>query len=204
MKSKKNLAATLAFLMTLQATGQPWAVLANEVEDNGPIIGGATDGQTADVLSDDVAIEEPVQEPVTTDPVVQAPVEAPAAQEMTPTPEETAPVETAPVEEEAKQPEFQDMETTGQAPVQAVADTGRVLDTVRTMDLGKIGKDTAPKAENAEFDYADVDNNGTRITEVRRWENDFFYTVENSDAAAKLEPGQTIVLHYTDTTPKRI
>ncbi|WP_300913877.1 InlB B-repeat-containing protein [Faecalibaculum rodentium] len=202
MKSKKNLAATLAFLMTLQATGQPWAVLANEVEDNGPIIGGATDGQTADVLSDDVAIEEPVQEPVTTDPVVQAPVEAPAAQEMTPTPEETAPVETAPVEEEAKQPEFQDMETTGQAPVQAVADTGRVLDTVRTMDLGKIGKDTAPKAENAEFDYADVDNNGTRITEVRRWENDFFYTVENSDAAAKLEPGQTIVLHYTDTTPK--
>ncbi|WP_276906527.1 hypothetical protein, partial [Faecalibaculum rodentium] len=66
MKSKKNLAATLAFLMTLQATGQPWAVLANGGEDNDPILGEATDDQTADELSDDVAIEEPVQETVTT------------------------------------------------------------------------------------------------------------------------------------------
>ncbi|WP_304958059.1 InlB B-repeat-containing protein [Faecalibaculum rodentium] len=198
MKSKKNLAATLAFLMTLQATGQPWAVLANGGEDNDPILGEATDDQTADELSDDVAIEEPVQETVTTAPDVQASAEVPAVQETAPAPEVTAPAE----EEETKLPEFQDMETTGKAPAQAVADTGRVLDTVRTMDLGKINKDIAPRVENAEFDFADVDNNGIRITEVRRWENDFFYTVENSDAVTKLEPGQTIVLHYTDTTPK--
>ena len=198
MKSKKNLAATLAFLMTLQATGQPWAVLASEGEDNEPIIDEAADGQTADVISDDVAIEEPVQETVTTAPDVQASAEVPAVQEAAPVPAETTPVE----EEETKLPEFQDMETTGKAPAQAVADTGRVLDTVRTMDLGKINKDIAPRVENAEFDFADVDNNGIRITEVRRWENDFFYTVENSDAVTKLEPGQTIVLHYTDTTPK--
>ncbi|WP_276906376.1 InlB B-repeat-containing protein [Faecalibaculum rodentium] len=198
MKSKKNLAATLAFLMTLQATGQPWAVLANGGEDNDPILGEATDDQTADELSDDVAIEEPVQETVTTAPDVQASTEAPAVQEAAPAPEVTAPAE----EEETKLPEFQEMETTGKAPVQAVADTGQVLDTVRTMDLGKINKDTAPRVENAEFDFADVDNNGIRITEVRRWENDFFYTVENSDAATKLQPGQTIVLHYMDTAPK--
>lgn len=102
MKSKKNLAATLAFLMTLQATGQPWAVLANGGEDNDPILGEATDDQTADVISDDVAIEEPVQETVTTAPDVQASAEVPAVQEAAPVPAETTPVETAPVEEEGK------------------------------------------------------------------------------------------------------
>ena len=112
MKSKKNLAATLAFLMTLQATGQPWAVLANGGEDNDPILGEATDDQTADVISDDVAIEEPVQETVTTAPDVQASAEVPAVQEAAPVPAETTPVETAPVEEEVVPP-FADMSEEG-------------------------------------------------------------------------------------------
>ncbi|WP_242323870.1 InlB B-repeat-containing protein [Faecalibaculum rodentium] len=189
MKSKKNLAATLAFLMTLQATGQPWAVLASEGEDNEPIIDEAADGQTAGEMSDDAVIQE-ADEPAEAETPV---TEAPDVQE--------APAETPAEEEEETVPAFGEMEVSGEAPVQAATDTGRVLDTIRTIDLGEVTKERAPKTENAKFDRADVDGNGARISAIRRWNNDFYYMVENSDTVSKLEPGQTIILHYTDTTP---
>ena len=194
MKSKKNLAATLAFLMTLQATGQPWAVMANEGEEgNESIIGEAGDDQTAGEMSDDAVIQESdepadAETPVTEVPEVQ---DAPEAE----------PAETPAEEEDETVPAFAEMEVSGEAPVQAATDTGRVLDTIRTMDLGEVTKERAPKTENAEFDRADVDGNGVRISAIRRWNNDFYYMVENSDTVSKLEPGQTIILHYTDTTP---
>ena len=74
MKSKKNLAATLAFLMTLQATGQPWAVMANEGEEgNEPIIGEAGDDQTAGEMSDDAVIQEADEPADAETPVTEVP-----------------------------------------------------------------------------------------------------------------------------------
>nr|WP_276925194.1 InlB B-repeat-containing protein [Faecalibaculum rodentium] len=204
MKSKKNLAATLAFLMTLQATGQPWAVLANEVEDNGPIIGGATDGQTADVLSDDVAIEEPVQESVTTDPVVQAPVEAPAAEEAAPAPEETAPVETAPVEEEEVVPPFADMSEKGAYTARVeLVNTDETVNPV-TVDMGVI-KEKAPNMEAQNYVYKKAAVNGETITAVRTWVSEkegekTFCLLENGDVL-ELTPGMEIVFTYEYVKP---
>ncbi|WP_276814682.1 InlB B-repeat-containing protein [Faecalibaculum rodentium] len=204
MKSKKNLAATLAFLMTLQATGQPWAVLANEVEDNGPIIGGATDGQTADVLSDDVAIEEPVQKAVTTETEVQAPVEAPATEEAAPAPEETAPVAEAPVEEEEVVPPFADMSEEGSYTARVeLVNTDETVSPV-TVDMGVI-KEKAPNMEAQNYVYKKAAVNGETITAVRTWVSEkegekTFCLLENGDVL-ELTPGMDIVFTYEYVKP---
>lgn len=150
MKSKKNLAATLAFLMTLQATGQPWAVLANGGEDNDPILGEATDDQTADELSDDVAIEKPVQETVTTAPDVQASAEVPAVQETAPAPEVTVPAE-----EEEMIPPFADMSEEGSYTAKVdLINTDETVNPV-IVDLGVI-KEKAPNMEAQNYVYKNL------------------------------------------------
>lgn len=203
MKSKKNLAATLAFLMTLQATGQPWAVLANEGEDNEPILGEATDGQTADVLSDDVAIKEPAQETVTTAPEVQAPVVAPAAQETALVPAETTPVEETPVEEEVVPP-FADMSEEGSYTARVeLVNTDETVDPV-TVDMGII-KEKAPNMEAQNYVYKKAAVNGETITAVRKWASEkegdkIFCLLENGDVR-ELTPGMEIVFTYEYVIP---
>lgn len=203
MKSKKNLAATLAFLMTLQATGQPWAVLANGGEDNDPILGEATDDQTADELSDDVAIEEPVQETVTTAPDVQASAEVPAVQEAAPVPAETTPVETAPVEEEVVPP-FADMSEEGSYTARVeLVNTDETVNPV-TVDMGII-KEKAPNMEAQNYVYKKAAVNGETITAVRTWVSEkegkkTFCLLENGDVL-ELTPGMDIVFTYEYVKP---
>lgn len=199
MKSKKNLAATLAFLMTLQATGQPWAVLANGGEDNDPILGEATDDQTADELSDDVAIEEPVQETVTTAPDVQASAEVPAVQETAPAPEVTVPAE-----EEEMIPPFADMSEEGSYTAKVdLINTDETVNPV-IVDLGVI-KEKAPNMEAQNYVYKKAAVNGETVTAVRKWVSKkegekTFCLLENGDVL-ELTPGMDIVFTYEYVKP---
>ncbi len=199
MKSKKNLAATLAFLMTLQATGQPWAVLANGGEDNDPILGEATDDQTADELSDDVAIEEPVQETVTTAPDVQASAEVLAVEETAPAPEVTVPAE-----EEEMIPPFADMSEEGSYTAKVdLINTDETVNPV-IVDLGVI-KEKAPNMEAQNYVYKKAAVNGETITAVRTWVSEkegekTFCLLENGDVL-ELRPGMEIVFTYEYVKP---
>ncbi len=199
MKSKKNLAATLAFLMTLQATGQPWAVLANGGEDNDPILGEATDDQTADELSDDEAIEEPVQETVTTAPDVQASAEVPAVQETAPAPEVTVPAE-----EEEMIPPFADMSEEGSYTAKVdLINTDETVNPV-IVDLGVI-KEKAPNMEAQNYVYKKAAVNGETVTAVRKWVSKkegekTFCLLENGDVL-ELTPGMDIVFTYEYVKP---
>ena len=199
MKSKKNLAATLAFLMTLQATGQPWAVLANGGEDNDPILGEATDDQTADELSDDVAIEEPVQETVTTAPDVQASAEVLAVEETAPAHEVTVPAE-----EEEMIPPFADMSEEGSYTAKVdLINTDETVNPV-IVDLGVI-KEKAPNMEAQNYVYKKAAVNGETITAVRTWVSEkegekTFCLLENGDVL-ELRPGMEIVFTYEYVKP---
>ena len=192
MKSKKNLAATLAFLMTLQATGQPWAVLANEGEDNGPVIDEANDTQDVDELTDAAVIDESSQKTVD-DPV--------QGNEDTTTPVEAAPTETAPAEETV--PVFADMSESGQytATVELINSSETIAPV--TVDMGVI-KEKAPSMEAGNCFFRKATVNGQVITAVRKWDSregeKTYYLMENGDMA-ELTPGQQIVFTYEYVKP---
>lgn len=195
MKSKKNLAATLAFLMTLQATGQPWAVMANEGEEgNEPIIGEAGDDQTAGEMSDDAVIQEAdepadAETPVTEVPEVQ---DAPA----------TAPAET-PAEEEETVPAFAEMEEAGTYTASVkLTGTDETVSPV-LVDMGVI-KEKAPVMEAQNYFFRKAEVNGQTITAVRKWNSKngerVFCLLETGDLQ-ELTTGMDVVFTYEYVKP---
>lgn len=195
MKSKKNLAATLAFLMTLQATGQPWAVMANEGEEgNEPIIGEAGDDQTAGEMSDDAVIQEAdepadAETPVTEVPEVQ---DAPA----------TAPAET-PAEEEETVPAFAEMEEAGTYTASVkLTGTDETVSPV-LVDMGVI-KEKAPVMEAQNYFFRKAEVNGQTITAVRKSNSKngerVFCLLETGDLQ-ELTTGMDVVFTYEYVKP---